>query len=76
MRKLRENALRARLILEREAQPLTEECREVIAQDVARALSEYFHLTGGVTLRVVRGEDIRITVEATADSVLAFGVVK
>ncbi len=75
MRRLRDHALRTRLILERETQPLTEECREVIAQDLAKTLGEYFELAGGVSLKVTRGETITVTVEAQAYSVLPFGVV-
>ena len=76
MRRLRDHALRTRLVLVRETQPLTEECREVIAQDLARTLGEYFELAGDVSLKVTRGETITISVEAHAFSVLPFGVVR
>ena len=74
MRKLRENALRTRQVLERETQPLSEECRAVIAKDVARTLGEYFCLTGDVTLRVVQNDPLSIVIEAKAESILPFGV--
>lgn len=76
MRRLRDHALRTRLVLERETQPLTEECREVIAQDLARTLGEYFELAGDICLKVTRGETITISIEAHAFSVLPFGVVR
>ncbi len=72
MRRLRESALRARDVLEREKQPLSEGCRALIARDVAAALSEYFVLTGSVRVKVERGEKVKITLEAEAESILPF----
>ena len=72
MRRLRESALRARDVLEREKQPLSEGCRALIARAVAAALSEYFVLTGSVRLKVERGEKVKITLEAEAESILPF----
>lgn len=72
MRRLRESALRARDVLEREKQPLSEGCRALIARDVAAALSEYFVLTGSVRLKVERGEKVKITLVAEAESILPF----
>ncbi len=73
MRRLRESALRARSVLEREKQPLSEGCRALIARDVAAALSEYFVLSGDVRLKVVRGEKLTLVLEAEAESILPFG---
>lgn len=73
MRRLRESALRARSVLEREKQPLSEGCRALIARDVAAALSEYFVLSGDVRLKVVRGEKLTLALEAEAESILPFG---
>ena len=73
MRRLRESALRARSVLEREKQPLSEGCRALIARDVAAALSEYFVLSGDVRLKVVRGEKLTPVLEAEAESILPFG---
>ncbi len=72
MRRLRESALRARSVLEREKQPLSEGCRALIARDVAAALSEYFALTGEVRVRVERAEKLKITLEAEAESIVPF----
>ena len=72
MRRLRESALRARDVLEREKQPLSEGCRALIARDVAAALSEYFVLTGSIRLKVERGEKVKITLEAEEESILPF----
>ena len=66
MRRLRESALRARDVLEREG------CRALIARDVAAALSEYFVLTGSIRLKVERGEKVKITLVAEAESILPF----
>lgn len=73
MRRLRESALRARSVLEREKQPISEGCRALIARDVAAALSEYFVLSGDVRLKVVRGEKLTLVLEAEAESILPFG---
>ena len=73
MRRLRESALRARSVLEREKQPLSEGCRALVARDVAAALSEYFVLSGEVRLKVVRGDKISLLIEAEAESILPFG---
>ena len=74
MRKLSENAVRAKHILEREGSPLSAECERVLERDLRRVLSAYFELEGAVELRVGRGEKIEITVRAQASRARPFGV--
>ncbi len=75
MRKLTDNALRARNLLSREKSPLSPECERVVVRDLERTLSGYFKLSGRITLKVERGKKLSVTIQAEADEVKPFGIV-
>lgn len=72
MRKITDNASRARSVLERASAPVSHACEEMASADVARVLSAYFVLEGEVRMRIARGDKIYITIEATALSAKDF----
>ena len=74
MRKLTENAARARRVLERAGAPLAPECEEMIARELTRVLSAYFDLRGGVRVTIERADVLHITMRADAVSAKPFGV--
>ena len=77
MRKLSENAVRAKHILEREGSPLSAECERMLLRELERTLSAFFDLTGELRLQLVReGRGYAVSVHANAAKVRPFGVVK
>lgn len=75
MRKLTDNAARARTVLRREKTPVSATCEAMIVADITRILSAYFGLEGEVRLRVEQGEKMRIIIEAEAATAKPFGTV-
>lgn len=77
MRKLSDNAVRAKNILEREGSPLSAECEQMLLRELSRTLSACFDLEGELRLQIVKeGREYTITVHAHATRVRPFGVVK
>lgn len=74
MRKLTDNAKRAREVLERENCVLTAECERVARREIEKTLSEFFRLTGEVKMKVERKGTIVIAIEAEAAEVKPFGI--
>ncbi len=75
MRRLTDNARRAREIIARENAVLPGECERIAAREVEKTLAEFFDLAGEVRFKVERRGKIVITVEAEADGVKPFGVI-
>lgn len=76
MRKLTDNAARARRVLERANAPLSDGCEQIVAREIERTLAAYFELCGDIKLKIVRTDKIYITVEAAAESVKPFGIIE
>lgn len=76
MHKLTDSAARAKILLERESAPISEECERVLARDLERVLASYFFLQGNVQLKIVREDNYVITLRAEAVQARPFGVVR
>ena len=74
MRRLTDSARRARDVLARENAVLPAECERVAVRELEKTLSEFFVLTGGVSLKVERGDKLVISVSAKAERIKPFGV--
>lgn len=66
MRKLTDNAARARRVLERANAPLSDGCEQIVAREIERTLAAYFELEGDVELKIERKGLLEITVRAKA----------
>ena len=76
MRRLTDNAVRAKNILEREGAPLPPDCKQMLARDLERVLSDYFDLAAPVEVHVAREGSYVVTVRAEAARPRPFGVIK
>lgn len=76
MRRLTDNAVRARNILEREGAPLPPDCEQMLARDLERVLSGYFDLAAPVQVNIAREGCYVVTVRAEAARPRPFGIVK
>ena len=76
MRRLTDNAVRAKSILAREGAPLSADCEQVLVRELQRVLSGLFDLTGDVQVSVTREKTFVSQIRAEAVRVRPFGVVK
>ncbi len=76
MRRLTDNAVRAKNILEREGAPLPPDCEQMLARDLERVLSDYFDLAAPVEVHIAREGSYVVTVRAEAARPRPFGVIK
>ena len=76
MRRLTDNAVRAKHILEREDAPLTPDCEQMLERDLERVLAGYFDLAAPVRVQIAREGSYVVTVRAEAARPRPFGVVK
>ena len=76
MRRLTDNAVRAKNILEREGAPLPPDCEQMLARDLERVLSDYFDLAAPVEVHIGREGSYVVTVRAEAARPRPFGVIK
>ncbi len=74
MQRLTDNARRARALIERENAPLPPDCARVPEADLSRVLGAYFELTAPAEVTIARGEQIVVTVRASASHAKPFGV--
>ena len=75
MRKLTDNARRARAILAQDSAALPLACERIAAREVEKVLSEFFILKGKVSFKTQRKGKIVITIEAEAEGVKPFGII-
>lgn len=75
MRKLTDNAKRARDVLARENAVLPADCERVVKREIQKTLSEFFELSGEVAFKTERRGRIVITIVAEADEVKPFGII-
>ena len=66
MRRLTDNAVRAKHILEREGAPLPPDCEQMLARDLERVLAGYFDLAAPVQVNISRPGCYVATVRAEA----------
>lgn len=66
MRRLTDNAVRAKHILEREGAPLPPDCEQMLARDLERVLAGYFDLAAPVQVNIARAGCYVVTVRAEA----------
>ena len=64
MRRLTDNAVRAKHILEREGAPLPPDCEQMLARDLERVLAGYFDLAPPLHLNISRARCYLVTVRA------------